>query len=255
MGNTSQILAVAFCFPAREDINETSHVLKARVAISTCNIIFSITAVLGNILIFIAFHNESSFHPPSKLLFRCLAVTDLGVGVFAQPAFVVYQLSIVASPLDLCRYRRTSFLYCNYDSLWSVHGYNGRNKRGQTFRLAVEDEVQTSCNSEARCSSCRHLLVPGHCGHYVGFWRQTCLPWFKLCINVTKCGDTNILLPENFFSHFVSREHRFMSKKYPCPIKGNRTEIISKLVPVTRRLYPVPWFSILSLFHVIFLML
>lgn len=102
MGNTSQILAVDFCFPAREDTNETSHVLMARVVISTCNIIFSITAILGNILIFIAFHKESSFHPPSKLLFRCLAATDLCVGVFAQPAFVVYQLSIVTSRLDLC---------------------------------------------------------------------------------------------------------------------------------------------------------
>lgn len=86
MDNTSQILAGDFCFPAMEDqTNETSHsvVLMARVVVSACNIIFSITAALGNILIFIAFHKESSLHPPSKLLFRCLAATDLCVGVIA----------------------------------------------------------------------------------------------------------------------------------------------------------------------------
>lgn len=92
------------CFPATEETNETLHVLMARVAISVCNIFFSICAVLGNILIFIAFYKESSFHPPSKLLFRCLAATDLCVGVITQPAFVVYQLSIVAKRLHVCHF-------------------------------------------------------------------------------------------------------------------------------------------------------
>lgn len=74
----------------------------ARVIVSACNIIFSITAVLGNILIFIAFYKELSFHPPSKLLFRCLAATDLCVGVIAQPTFIIYQLSLVPRLLNVC---------------------------------------------------------------------------------------------------------------------------------------------------------
>jgi len=74
----------------------------ARVVASAGNIIFSITAALGNIFIFIAFHKECSLHPPSKLLFRCLAATDLFVGVIAQPTFVLYQLSLVARRLDVC---------------------------------------------------------------------------------------------------------------------------------------------------------
>ena len=102
MKNTSWILAEDFCFPAMEDTKETSHLLLARVIVSACNILFSITAVLGNILIFIAFHKESSFHPPSKLLFRSLAATDLCVGVIAQPTFVIYQLSLVARRLNVC---------------------------------------------------------------------------------------------------------------------------------------------------------
>ena len=45
--------------------------------LSAFNIFLSITAVLGNILILVALRKVSSLHPPSKLLFRCLATTDL----------------------------------------------------------------------------------------------------------------------------------------------------------------------------------
>ena len=49
--------------------------------ISILNSILSLTAFLGNSLILIALHKESSLHPPSKLLLRCLATTDLCVGL------------------------------------------------------------------------------------------------------------------------------------------------------------------------------
>ena len=56
--------------------------------LSALNIFLSITAFLGNALILVALHKESSLHPPTKLLFRCLAVTDLCVGLFIQPLLV-----------------------------------------------------------------------------------------------------------------------------------------------------------------------
>ena len=52
------------------------------------NIFLSITATLGNALILVALRNVSSIHPPTKLLFRCLAVTDLCVGLICQPLSV-----------------------------------------------------------------------------------------------------------------------------------------------------------------------
>ena len=52
------------------------------------NIFLSITATLGNALILVALRNVSSIHPPTKLLFRCLAVTDLCVGLICQPLYV-----------------------------------------------------------------------------------------------------------------------------------------------------------------------
>ena len=55
------------------------------IYLSAVNIFLSLTAFLGNFLILVALHKESSLHPPSKLLYRCLATTDLCVGLVCQP--------------------------------------------------------------------------------------------------------------------------------------------------------------------------
>ncbi|XP_078361244.1 melanocortin receptor 4-like [Oculina patagonica] len=54
---------------------------------SALNIFLSITASLGNALILVALHKVSSIHPPTKLFFQCLAVTDLCVGLIVQPLY------------------------------------------------------------------------------------------------------------------------------------------------------------------------
>ena len=63
------------------------------------NIFLSISATLGNALILVALRNVSSIHPPTKLLFRCLAVTDLCVGLLGQ-SLKVYVMYIAIS-LDI----------------------------------------------------------------------------------------------------------------------------------------------------------
>ena len=62
---------------------------------SALNIFLSITAAVGNVLILIALKNVSSVHPPTKLFFRCLAVTDLCVGLIVQPLYAIYIMSRV----------------------------------------------------------------------------------------------------------------------------------------------------------------
>ena len=62
-------------------------------SLSAFNIFLSITASLGNALVLIALHKISSIYPPTKLFFRCLAVTDLFVGLIVQPLFVTLLLS------------------------------------------------------------------------------------------------------------------------------------------------------------------
>ena len=58
----------------------------------TLNTFLSISATLGNALILVALRNVSSIHPPTKLLFRCLAVTDLCVGLICQPLYVYFNI-------------------------------------------------------------------------------------------------------------------------------------------------------------------
>ena len=60
----------------------------SRAILAGINIFLAITASLGNALILIALHKVTSIYPPTKLLFRCLAVTDLLVGLISQPLYV-----------------------------------------------------------------------------------------------------------------------------------------------------------------------
>ena len=60
----------------------------SRAILAGINIFLAITASLGNALILIALHTVTSIYPPTKLLFRCLAVTDLFVGLISQPLYV-----------------------------------------------------------------------------------------------------------------------------------------------------------------------
>jgi len=70
--------------------------------ISVLNTFLSVTAFLGNALILIALHKESSLHPPSKLLLRSLATTDLCVGLFVEPLSVGYWMSEVNEHWNIC---------------------------------------------------------------------------------------------------------------------------------------------------------
>ena len=72
--------------------------------LSVLNIFLSITSFLGNTLILVALHKESSLHPPSKLLFRSLATTDLCVGIIVEPLVVTYFMSVINERWNICRY-------------------------------------------------------------------------------------------------------------------------------------------------------
>ena len=74
------------------------------IFLSAVNIFLSFTAFLGNTLILVALHKETSLHPPSKLLYRNLAITDLCVGIIVEPLFVTYWTSVVNERWDICYY-------------------------------------------------------------------------------------------------------------------------------------------------------
>ena len=78
------------------------------------DILLCITAFNGNSIILVALHKESSLHPPSKLLYRCLATTDLLVGLVAQPLYATYWMSVFQEHWSRCRYARDAGYVTSY---------------------------------------------------------------------------------------------------------------------------------------------
>jgi len=67
--------------------------LYLKVTISALNVFLSVTVFLGNVLIIVALQKMSSLHSPSKLLFFCLASTDLCVGLIVEPLYALFIMS------------------------------------------------------------------------------------------------------------------------------------------------------------------
>ena len=74
------------------------------IFLSVINLFLSITAFLGNTLILVALHKDTSIHPSSKLLYRNLAKTDLCVGVIGERLLVAYWISVMNERWDICYY-------------------------------------------------------------------------------------------------------------------------------------------------------
>ena len=66
------------------------------------NAILAISSTLGNIVILAALSKESSLHPPSKILLRSLALTDLCVGILLEPLFVMFLIRLEYKNWNLC---------------------------------------------------------------------------------------------------------------------------------------------------------
>ena len=64
----------------------------------TLNVFLSVVALIGNLLILVALRKVTSINPRTKLLFQCLAATDLCVGLIEEPLFVAVMLRNFASP-------------------------------------------------------------------------------------------------------------------------------------------------------------
>ena len=84
------------------------------ICLSVLNIFLSIIAFLGNTLILVALYNDTTLHPPSKLLYRNLAITDLCVGIIAEPLAVLYWMSVVNARWNICRHAYLALLIVGY---------------------------------------------------------------------------------------------------------------------------------------------
>ena len=94
--------------------NLTCGIHEQLIYFSAFNIFLSITSVFGNTLILVALCKDTSLHPPSKLLFRSLATTDLCVGLIAEPLHVAFWMSLVHGERSLCLYAFASYVIIGY---------------------------------------------------------------------------------------------------------------------------------------------
>ena len=108
--------------------------------LSAVIIFFSLTAFLGNALIVVALHKVASLHPPSKLLYRCLATSDLLVGLIGQPLTATLWMSVVFEQWRLS-IRMGSSLHFRLWIIFYIFVDTGSHERGQTSRPVVGAEI------------------------------------------------------------------------------------------------------------------
>ena len=122
------------------------------IFLSVLNSLLSITAFLGNALILVALHKESSLHPPSKLLYRNLAIADLCVGIIVQPVDVANWMSAVNEGWTICYYTELtafiiSHILCSVSLLTST-----------AISAFADVEIQASCNFAKNIFNCHRCL-------------------------------------------------------------------------------------------------
>lgn len=98
-GKQASIQSV-FCSPTL--LHGTVYEVYVDYSLAGLNFFLAITAFLGNLLILCALKKETSFHPPTKLLYRTLAFTDLFVGLAVHPTSVLYHALKANERWDLC---------------------------------------------------------------------------------------------------------------------------------------------------------
>ena len=84
------------------------------IFLSVVNIFLSIVTFLGNTLILVALHKETSLHLPSNLLFRSLATTDLCVGIIVESIAVSYFISVINEQWNIRRYATVASYITGY---------------------------------------------------------------------------------------------------------------------------------------------
>ena len=92
------------------DLNSDVHNRLTSLAVSAVNIFLSVTAFLGNTLILVALHKENSL----QLLFHCLAISDLCVGLVSEPLAVIFWMSTIYERWDFCRHIYVSLVVTGY---------------------------------------------------------------------------------------------------------------------------------------------
>ena len=89
------------CFLFDVNFNSTHYLYVTHILTSVVNTLFSSTAIAGNAVVIFTMWKTPSLHSPSNMFIGCLAVSDLTVGLFAQPCFVVHKVGEILHRLEM----------------------------------------------------------------------------------------------------------------------------------------------------------
>ena len=76
------------------DVNSesTEYLFIGHIVTAVINSVSSLTAVAGNVVVILAVWRTPALHTPSNTFLCCLAISDLAVGLIAQPCFVIHKI-------------------------------------------------------------------------------------------------------------------------------------------------------------------
>ena len=169
------------------------------IFISVLNSFLSVTAILGNALILVALHKESSLHPPSKLLLRSLATTDLCVGLIAEPLAVLFWMSVLNELWNICLFAEmanfiTGYMFCSV-SLWTLTAISVDRLLALLLGLRYRQVVTL----KRTCAIVVTLWVNATVISALRFWNRLIASWCgimasSLCLIISVFSYTNIFL-------------------------------------------------------------
>ena len=194
------------------------------ISFSAINILLSITATLGNSLILAALHKESSLHPPSKLLYRCLATADLLVGLVTQPAAATYWMSLVHEHWSLFRQTRgvgyiSGFTLCGV-SLFTMTAISVDRLLAMLLGLRYKDIVSLRRTYITLAIVWVVCLIAGlfsHLDHRITFW---CSP-----ISISTCLVISVASYTIFFRALSHHRAQIQDHAQQQPGQPNALDI------------------------------
>ncbi|XP_031560823.1 cannabinoid receptor 1-like [Actinia tenebrosa] len=92
---------IRVCFSLKVNFDITGSVYTAHIITLVANSLTAPTAIFGNLLVLIAVLRTKSLYSPSIVLLCCLALSDLMVGLVAQPCFVAHKIGELTDNINI----------------------------------------------------------------------------------------------------------------------------------------------------------
>lgn len=161
------------------------------------HLLLALSAFVGNMIILVALKKESSFHPPTKLLYRVLAFTDFMVGIVVIPISVTHYSSKAVENWKLCYLTGIAgyVFWCQF--MRCVFECPNSNQCGPPSRAYTAFKIQTSRDYQTRPNFPLNFVCSKYYEQLSTFVECSCFRCHLLGMCIAVFSHLNILLPKN----------------------------------------------------------